>query len=241
MSADRAQRLGPYFEVQLQLATRMAELTGISLGEAVRDYTNFQKRIDLAAAEWPGFAARLEAASGLAARVAVTQIIFRTHGEPPPTPGRERFGCFAYDPPEDGVVRIHFNNRDTDAAGGPLISAKANLRRGELRTMVRRIAARHPDAKAIAGKSWLYNLEAYRRLFPPAYVATRALAPGPLRLTGTSSWGQMIDSREAIRPGVRDLLVANLTTLNPAAPWTAFPLRVLATQAPLETFLAFYR
>jgi len=106
--------------------------------------------------------------------------------------------------------------------------------------MTRRIAERHPGAQVIAGKSWLYNIEAYRRLFPPGYSAIRTLAPGPLHLTGTSSWGQMIDSREAIRPDVRDALAANLAALDPAAPWTAFPLRVLAVRAPLETFLDFY-
>jgi hypothetical protein len=28
-----------------------------------------------------------------------------------------------------------------------------------------------PQATAVRGNSWLYNLEAYRRLYPPAYTA----------------------------------------------------------------------
>lgn len=137
-------------------------------------------------------------------------------------------------------MKIHFSNRDTDEAGGPLAAAKAGRRRAELAAMMLWIAERHPEATHICGRSWLYNLEAYRRLFPPAYVATRTLAPGPLLLTGTSSWGQMIDSREAIRTDARDALLANLADLDPEAPWTAFPMRVLAVQAPLETFVRFY-
>jgi hypothetical protein len=50
----------------------------------------------------------------------------------------------------------------------------------------------------------------------------------------------MIDSREAIRPDVRDAFVTNFEGLDPDAPWTAFPLRVLAVQAPVETFVRFY-
>lgn len=240
MTVDRARRLAPYFEVQLRLASRMAELTGLPVGEAALRYTNFYRRFGLNEAQWLALATRLEAASGLAAQVAVMQATFRLTGWAAPAPGKERFGCFGFDPPKDGVIRIHFNNRDTDAAGGPLVSAKADRRRAELAAMVRRIVEKHADAEVIAGKSWLYNLEAYRRLFPPAYVAPRAPASGPLRLTGSSGWGQMIDSREAIRPRIRDALVANLATLDPQAPWTAFPLPVLAVQAPLETFVRFF-
>jgi hypothetical protein len=138
-------------------------------------------------------------------------------------------------------VKIHFSNRDTDEAGGPLASAKVGTRLAELAAMTRRIAEQHPDATHISGQSWLYNLEAYRRLFPPEYVETRAAAPAPVYLSGTSSWGQLIDSRETIRPEVRAALLSNLADLDPAAPWTAFPLRVLAVRAPLETFVRFYR
>lgn len=251
MTADRAaraQRLGAYFEVQLRFAARMAELTGLSLGEAAYRHTNLCRRFGQGVPlmtqpteAWRGFVARLEATPAMADRVALCQEMFRgVVDEKLPLAGQEGFGCFAFEPPKDGVVKIHFNNRDTDAAGGPLASAKAARRRDELAAMMRRIAGKHPDATHIAGRSWLYNLEAYRRLFPPPYVATRALAPAPVHLTGTSSWGQMIDSREAIRADVRDAFLANLTRLDPAAPWTAFPLRVLAVQAPLETFLRFY-
>ena len=246
--AARAERLGPYFEIQLRFAARMTEVTGLSLGEAAYRHTNLCRRfgqgipIMTAPTEaWLSFVERLEATASMADQVALCQATFRdVVDEALPLAGQEGFGCFAFEAPKDGVVKIHFNNRDTDEAGGPLASAKIARRRDELAAMTRRIAEKHPDATHIAGRSWLYNLEAYRRLFPPPYVATQALAPGPVHLTGTSSWGQMINSREAIRADVRDAFLANLTTLDPQAPWTAFPLRVLAVQAPLETFARFY-
>lgn len=246
--AARAERLGPYFEVQLRLAGRMAELTGMALGEAAYRYTNLCRRFGQGVpvltpptAAWLAYAGRLEATGSLADQVSHSQAMFRdATDETTPLAGQQGFGCFAFEPPKDGVVKIHFNNRDTDETGGPLASAKVGRRTAELAAMTRRIAEQHPDATAIAGRSWLYNLEAYRRLFPPDYVSTRAVASGPVHLTGTSSWGQLIDSREAIRADVRDALTANLAHLDPETPWSVFPFRVLTAQAPVETFLRFY-
>lgn len=227
----------------------MSEPTGTSVGECAFRVTNFHRRLgfgvpeEAPSGEWRAYADGLDALDDLPAQVAWTREAFVAGREEVlPLPGQAGFGCFACDPPgPDGAIRIHFHNKDTDADGGPLTAAKAGRRRAELSALVRHVAEVYPGASAIRGKSWLYNLEAYRRLFPPDYAASRALAAGPLKLQGTSSWGQLIDGREAIRPGPRDAFVRNLARLDPAAPWTAFPLRVLSTEAPLESFAAFYR
>lgn len=244
----RAQRLRSYFEAQLRLARRISELTGVGIGETAFRFTNFHRRLgfgppgEAPSEGWTAYAARLNPLSDLEAQTALTaQAFLGGRDEILPLPGQAGFGCFAHDPPDaDGVVRIHFHNKDTDEAGGPLAAPKADRRLAELATMVRHVLENHPGARAIRGKSWLYNLPAYRRLFPPDYAASRVLAAGPLRLQGTSSWGQLIDSREAIRPEVRDAFVANLGGLDPQAPWTVFPLRVLSAEAPIENFAAFY-
>jgi hypothetical protein len=193
--AARAERLGPYFEIQLRFAARMAELTGMSLGEAAYRHTNLSRRfgqgipiLTAPTEAWLEFVERLETTGSVAEQVALSQAMFRAVvDEKLPLAGQDGFGCFAFEAPKDGVVKIHFNNRDTDDDGGPLASVKIGRRRAELAAMTRRIAEKHPDATAIAGRSWLYNLEAYRRLFPPAYAATREVAPGPVHLSGTSS------------------------------------------------------
>lgn len=136
-------------------------------------------------------------------------------------------------------MRIHFYNRDTNGAGGPLAASKAGQRQDELAAMVRHIRQIHPEATDVCGSSWLYNLKAYRRLFPPDFAASRTL-PDTVRPTGTSTWGQLIDSRNDIRPEIRDTMVANLNRLDPSAPWLAFPFRVLTASSPLESFEAFY-
>ena len=244
----RADRFAPYFEAQLRLARRMSELTGAAIGESAFRFTNLHRRLGFGtpgpapSEAWAAYAAELAALDSLADQVTWTKAAFAAGcDEVLPPPDQTAFGCFAHEPPSpEGVVRIHFHNKDTDEAGGPLAAAKADRRRAELAALVRHIVEAHPQARTIQGKSWLYNLEAYRRLFPPDYAASRAIATGPLKLQGTSSWGQLIDSREAIRPSARDAFVANLQTLDPAAPWLAFPLRVLTAEAPVGSFAAFY-
>src|SRR5687768_14646285 len=138
--AARAERLGPYFEIQLRFAARMAELSGISLGEAAYRHTNLSRRfgqgipvLSAPTEKWLGFAERLEAARSMAEQVALCQATFReVVDEKLPLAGQEGFGCFAFEPPKDGLVKIHFNNKDTDGAGGPLASAKSERRRAEL-------------------------------------------------------------------------------------------------------------
>ena len=251
MTADRialANRFTPYFEVQLLLARRMAALTGDPVGGMAREYTNLSHRLGQGAplaepptAAWLAYEQALDAVPYLADQIALTrQTFIEQPQEAIPAPGQTLFGCFAHEAPDrDGRVKIHFYNRDTDDAGGPLAAGKAGRRRGDLAAMVVNIREVHPDATAIQGGSWLYNLEAYRRLFPADYIASR-VAPDTVRLTGTSTWGQLLDSRSEIRPAVRDALVANLEGLDPRAPWRAFPLRALRTSAPLTSFEAFY-
>lgn len=248
--AERAERLADYFEVQLRLARRMAELTGAPLGEMTLRHTNFHRRLGLGvwrdddppADGWATFAAKLEARGDLAAQVAWMVEAYRwAPDEILPHPGQFGFGCFAYEPLNaDGVVRIHFNNRDTDDAGGPLASAKIGRRRDELTRLFAHVAKAAPLDTTIRGGSWLYHVEAYRRLFPPAYADSRRSYTRPIFLRGTAVWGQVIDAHEHIRPGVRDTVVANLAQLNPDAPYLAFPFQMLAAEAPLSAFLEFY-
>lgn len=244
----RAERLGPYFELQLRLARRMAELTGAALGDCVLRYTNLHRRFGLGTAKaelapaWRAYAHALEGLADLDAQAAFTLETFLVMPEEPPTaPPRVRFGCFGADPPDAaGEVQIHFNNHDTDEAGGPLVRTKIAARQAELAALTAHVSEAWPDARVVRGRSWLYNLEAYRRLFPGDYAAAAKPYGRPVNLHGNSSWGQVIDSWERVRPPVRDAIVARLPRLDPAAPWRVFPLPVLQTTAPVASFRALY-
>lgn len=242
---EQARRLRDYFEVQLLFAEAMAARTSRPLSEACLTFTNLHRRFGLGrpdggapSAGWSRYAAGLEARARHAERLDWTVAVFAAAA--PEAGATRRFGCFSYEllSPEP-VVRIHFSNRDSEDGVGPLARAKAERRRAELRAMFAHIGAHHPDARSVRGGSWLYNLEAYRRLFPPDYAAS-AYEPERVRLDGTSSWGQLLDFREAVKPAVRQALLDKLATLDPAAPWKAFPLRALGAWAPIESFHRFY-
>ena len=245
---DRAERMRPYFDLQLSLARRMADLTGEPLGAAVLRNTNLHRRFGFgrwsgeAAPGWRAYAEALEAASDPEAQLALTcEMFLRASDESGHEAGRIAFGCFACEQPKaDGSVNIHFLNLDTDAAGGPLAAAKLARRQGEMAAMVRHLRRNSPQVTHIRGKSWLYHLEAYRRVFPPAYAQSRQPHDGPVTLHGNGLWGQTIDSWERVRPDVAQAMTAALAHLDPKTPWKVFPLQGLATVAPIAAFEAFY-
>lgn len=241
---ERARRLRPFFEIQLRFAQVLAAKGGRPFDDIVLRMTNLHRRFGLGAhddaaprPEWAAYAEGLRAAASLEAMVDWTEATFvRSPEEPEP---EQVFGCFRYDPPwTDGEVRIHFNNRDGDGVS-PLAPAKRGRRLADLAAMFADVRARHPGAQAVRGGSWLYNTAAYRRLFPPAFGASRQPVE-PVRLNGTSSWGQFLDHREEVKPAAREAFLANLPALDAAAPWRAFPLRALQTRAPIVDFYAFY-
>ncbi|HEY2658747.1 MAG TPA: hypothetical protein VGI79_03430 [Caulobacteraceae bacterium] len=244
----RAERLNDYFELQLLFAERLADLASLSLPEAVARYTNFHKRFGLGAVEdgppsetWLRYAEPLDRLGSTARRLAWTKAFFAGLPEERPPTNRKSFGCFSSDPPDDaGVVRIHFLNKDAPDDPGPLSRAKMPDRRRELMSMFAFIRQAHPSAMQVRGGSWLYNLEAYRRLFPPEYGRSRTPMVGPRRLNGSSSWGQFLDRREAVKPDRRRAFLQNFVDLDAAAPWLAFPIQPLITNAPVALFYAFY-
>jgi hypothetical protein len=246
--AEQADAWRDYFDLQLRFAEAVAAVRTMPLAEAVGLYTNFHRRFGLgrvagapSGPEWRAYGGRLEACATHASRLAWTREYFlQCADEHEPDTGR-RFGCFSYDPPDgQGVVRIHFVNRDRDATG-PLSRARIERRRGELVRMVHDMALRCPDARVIRGTSWLYHLEAYRRLFPPEYSASRKLVAGAGRYQGNSNWGQFLDHEGRVKADRRAQFLAALPALDTERLWAVFPLPAQRTEAPLECFLAFYR
>lgn len=243
----RAARLAPYFALQLRFADHLATRLAIPFPDAVARFTNLHRRFGLGGEAhglpsrlWQEYLGALAAAPTRRARLDITLATYRAAPEETPPAGQSCFGCFSFEPPDTaGTVRIHFVSTDPRDGDGPLSRARQPQRMAELRAMVRCLRQAHPTAREVGGTSWLYNLEAYRRLFPPEYGASRTL-PARLRLTGSSSWGQFLDHREAIKPALRARFLGGLSELDPAAPWRSFPLPALVTRAPIALFQAFY-
>lgn len=242
---EEAQRLRGYFEVQLRFAQTVAARTSRPLAETLLEVTNLHRRFGLGRADpgapsdgWARYAAGLARCASGAERLDWTVAFFAA--APAEPSGALRFGCFSYELQDgDQVVRLHFSNRDSDGDQGPLARAKVGRRTAELREMFAHVRAHHRQARAVRGGSWLYNLEAYRRLFPADYAAS-AFEPERVRLDGTSSWGQLLDFRGAVKPAVARALLDNIGHGDIAAPWRAFPLRALGVESPIEPFHRLY-
>lgn len=244
-----ALRWKPYLAVQLEFAATVAAATGVEPADAVSRYTNLHRRFGLGRIDqpdWPGpywrdfLAALATSASGRDK----LEVASRFLAQAPPevlVDSPRRFGCFSYDPPDTaGELRIHFGNYDTDATGGPLVAAKLERRLAELTALVTHVRTHAAEAIMVRGGSWLYQLPAYRRLFPPVYAAARHAPTRPVSFHGNSSWGQFLTAAGDIHLSRVTALRTNLPRFDPAAPWAVFPLPVLATTAPIEVFYDHY-
>jgi hypothetical protein len=109
-------------------------------------------------------------------------------------------------------------------------------RRAELRALTTDLRQRHPDARQVRGRSWLYNLDAYKRLFPAEYVASIRRPTSAVNLTGSSTWGQVLDYRGRVKVAVRDHVLSHLSLTMLETPWQAFPLAALVAGGPVQCF-----
>ena len=100
------------------------------------------------------------------------------------------FGCFSYTIVEGSRVRLHFHNNGPSGYS-PLKRDQMSKRLTELKAMFAHIKQEAGAATDVIGASWLYNLESYRRLFPPAYLATAQA--GYDDFPYLPLWGQFID------------------------------------------------
>jgi hypothetical protein len=245
--AERAERLRDYFDLQLRFAEAVAAAAALPLAAAVAQCTNFYRRFGLgrlqgapSAPEWHQYTAQLMTLETHEQRVAWTQAFFTQSPPERLPPGQRQFGCFRCDPPDaDGKVRIHFVNSDTDGIG-PLSRTKVDTRRQELQAMFTYVKHTYADAQEVRGGSWLYHLEAYRRLFPPVYGDSREVQEGSTHFQGTSSWGQFLDHHERVKPALRAQFLANLNRLDLGRLWEVFPLPTYRVHASIQAFYDFY-
>lgn len=230
-----------YFDLQLRFAAHYARLARVPAREAIARCTNFRRRFGLAgacgAAAWENFLRQLP--EGAEPAVLLARAMDFLQGCRTVEPSQRTFGCFSYDPPDAwGTLRIHFMPRDVK--GSPFGRAHVAERRAELRCLFAHVRQHHPQTARVQGVSWLYNLDAYKRLFPPEYGAAAMLPEFPLHLNGSSTWGQVLDWRQAVKPQMRDLLLARLGRMTVDAPWAVFPLPALTTCCDVVLFYEWF-
>ncbi len=91
----------------------------------------------------------------------------------------------------------------------------------------------------VVGASWLYNLEAYRRLFPPGFASRARPIRGGFR--SMALWGQFLNRRGEVREAAAATFLDVLSQTSDLGDLgKCFPLQALTTRAPACEFYDFY-
>ena len=231
-----------FFDLQLRFAETVSSLSGLPLAQTLLAYTNLYVRLGLGRDFDPAHPGWLEYLAGLPSADDRGEWTYRCYVTRPP--GRDApavvatFGCFAYAWLGEDRIRLHFRNAEPHGRS-PLEIERQGQRRADLAALFEHVERSGPQPRSVVGASWLYNLEAYRRLFPPAYLATAHVFHG--RFQHMPLWGQFLDRLGELRePSTRQLLErlgrqTSLDTLD-----ECFPLQVLRLEAPVREFYDFY-
>jgi hypothetical protein len=230
-----------YFDLQLQFAERYSKLTDVPLPDAIGKCTNLRRRFGLWCPKGDrAWAAFLEELSSCRQHRDLLRLTLSVAGSAP-TFRQSPFGCFSYDPGgADKPLRLHFMPDLRHRHSGPLASSSRHERHAELQALFAEVRQQHPEVQQVLGFSWLYHTHAYKRLFPPAYVESLVPAEGPHHLNGSSIWGQVLNHRHELKPGVADLVLDGLQPRIVDSPWRAFALQPLVAYCSVEHFFNWF-
>jgi hypothetical protein len=229
-----------FFDLQLRFADRVARLSGMPLARALLEYTNLYIRLGLGRDFDPAHPTWQEYLAGLQDTSDRPGWTWGFHARRPKAgpPVVATFGCFSYARVSDDRIRLHFENAEPDGHS-PLGLDRHGRRLADLAALFEHVKRTEGGPLWVAGASWLYNLEAYRRLFPGSYVATaRAIAP---RFQRMPLWGQFLDRRGEVRASRAGEFLDRLAReASLAGLGRCFPLPVLAAEAAVGDFYEFY-
>ncbi len=239
---SRADLRAGFIRIQLELVARSVELGG-TWRDGVHRLTNLQRRLGLGTptdpptGRWAELLARVDA---LAAVEPVVELVLAEVAElPAPMPehlrhGWPTVGAFSIQI-EGDIARTHFFSTDTDGVSA-LHPSKAVRRRAELTSVLAEVRAAHPELRRVRGGSWLYALDRYASLFPPAHLATAVERRDRDTFRGMSHWGQFVDHRGELRDDRAEVFRLRVSRWHGGDPCPLFPIPTLELDAPIEVF-----
>lgn len=234
-----------YLELQMIFARRIAELSGMSYGEALLRYTDLYSIFGLkwsedlqvwqqSIADLPTGSLGIEEAYHFYAQ-RYNQGLISNH-----MPDTPHWGCFSYlyHVNRKGVD-IHFADRD-ESGFGSLSHQRMEARLDELRAMFTHVRQEHPDAERVGGAgTWLLHRVQYRRLFPPEAVRHTWVAE-PI-FFGTGLWGQFLKRGPCLDEAAAEIFLSRVSKLNDADyVASCFPLQALRDECPIFYFYRYY-
>lgn len=227
-----------YFDLQLRFAKNIARVSYFSFEEAILNFTNIYlqclgRSFDTTHPAWQTY---LEGLHQVSDQAHWTFAFYENRRE---MAFLSPFGCFQYAYlAEEHAIRLHFTNTDASSYG-PLSQKRMPARLHELKTLFAEIKQRHPDAQMVRGVSWLYNIDAYKRLFPPEYTSTMEIVDGEFQYLAL--WGQFLQRDGELRSSLAHSFLSccrQNTTLDDLT--RCFPFPVLVPSCPITLFYEFY-
>jgi hypothetical protein len=228
-----------FFDLQWQFATRVARLHKIPLADALLQFTTFYVRFglgrqfDATDPVWREYLSGLRLSATPADR---TYAFYLSRLPDRGAPGVvASVGCFSYARLAKGEIRLHFHPVESEGVS-PLGAHRTAQRRQELGALFGEVLRREGEAVRVVGNSWLYNLAAYRRIFPEDYLATAR--PSRPVFRGMPLWGQFLDRRGSLRQAAAGVLLDRLSRLTTTSELAqCFPYQAIAVAAPAASFL----
>jgi hypothetical protein len=231
-----------FFELQLRFAGAVAELAGLPLARTLLEYTNLYIRFGLGRdfdPAHPGWRQYLAGLRSTSTDGDWTYHFYRTRAQAVTPPALvATVGCFSYSRLSHDRIRLHFLNAEPMSCS-PLAGERRAQRLAELTALFAHARRTTSEPLRVIGASWLYNLEAYRRLFPTSYLASARSLHG--RFRHMPLWGQFLDRHGEVREHLAQYLLdrlgrqASLEGLD-----GCFPYQVLGVEAPAADFYGFY-
>ncbi len=225
----------------LHFARTVSDVGGFDREEVLRTWTplylnldGLDRSFDPHARIWQEFLAGFHHSND---PLAWTHAFYLTHSYDYPTPPA---GCFSwsYEKPTR-TIRFHFYGNAERSGQSPLSEERRPVRIRELTALFREVQRVAPEAEAVRGRSWLYNLPQYCRLFPLEYV--RSAVPVEPELQFMSLWGQFLDRSWNLRPDPSEEFMRNVAAAKTFdALRDSFPLPACAPRCGIEYFYEYY-
>lgn len=233
-----------FFALQLAFAERIAEVSRRTVAHALWGHTALREVFGLRTSHndvdydprWQHILERIGVAPDKARWVHQHYLACRENTTC--NQAQPWFGCFSYaiSSRHTGAIRLHFQ---AGISGRILSRESESIRIFELRSMFKEIQRSLPEAKTVRGGSWLYNISAYTRLFPPRYIETAT--PAGYETDSLALWGQFLRANGQLRePSVASFLknLRRHTTVKDCL--RCFPYQVLRPDCSIQIFYDYY-
>ncbi len=229
-------------DLEIDFAVKASELESLPLSEALLKYTSLYGALFVPAPEYPKKDPQQEIWQNYLAYIKGKDLkqstydfyIKRTKERDRYTEKVEYSGkpCFIYNLDGENMF-LHFNNND-GSAPGPLSKASIHQRLEELKNIFSDIKDKHPAVKTVNGYSWLYNIEAYTRLFPKDYLRNKIEVRDDF---GFNIYGQFLDSAENVKTDMAKEFLSKVEKANTIIELrNAFRFYPIKVSAPIEIF-----